>query len=228
MNTNNLDNPVWLALTETHRPFAIDHNGVKLYHPDICPFGSFTKIEETAKAMESYHKLCDNFFIVGNEPVIPSTLALNKTFICDQMLLNKLNQPEYTHPIEKLTEQHIDELYELVWLVMPGYFKKRTFEMGDYYGIFIDNTLAAVTGERLQMNNYIEVSAVVTHPNHIRKGMAKQLVAHTSQRILEKNKTPILHVDQENTGAIKLYEKLGFKSIRKVTWRHYVSNSVVI
>ncbi|WP_408032593.1 GNAT family N-acetyltransferase [Tenacibaculum xiamenense] len=225
MDTNNLDNPVWQALSETHNSYAIEYDGVKFYNPEVCPFGGFTKIGKTKEAMESYSKICDDFFIVGNHPIKPSTLTLDKTVICDQMVLSQLNQPEYTHSIEKLTEQHIDELYELVWLVMPGYFKKRTFEMGDYYGIFIDNTLAAVTGERMQMNDYIEVSAVVTHPNHIRKGMAKQLVAYTSQRILEKNKIPILHVAQKNTGAIKLYEKLGFKSIRKMTWRHYVKNS---
>ena len=73
----------------------------------------------------------------------------------------------------------------------------------------------------MQMNHFIEVSAVVTHPDYTRQGMAKELVAHVAQKILEKGKTPILHVAEENVGAIKLYEKLGFTSIRKMTWRHF-------
>ncbi|SEB68853.1 FR47-like protein [Tenacibaculum sp. MAR_2009_124] len=222
MNTNDLNNPVWQALTETHKLYAIEYEGMKFYDPDICPFGGFSNLEKTQNALEAYSNLCDDFFVVGNEPLHTPTIISDRTVICDQMILTKLIQPTYTYKIKKLTKNHIEELYKLVWLVMPGYFKKRTFEMGDYFGIFIDNKLVAVSGERLQMDKYIELSAVVTHPNHIRKGMAKQLVAYTSEQILKKNKTPILHVAEENTGAIKLYNDLGFKSIRKMVWRHYL------
>jgi hypothetical protein len=34
--------------------------------------------------------------------------------------------------------------------------------LGDYYGIFKDNKLVAVTGERMKVNAFTEVSAIVT------------------------------------------------------------------
>lgn len=220
-----LANPVWFALQETHQKFATDYNGVRFYDSDICPFGAFEMLEQTPTAMETYAKTTTDFFVVGTKQPLHNTSTLfDKAITCEQMLLETLNPINYTYEIVKLTDTYIDEIYDLVWLVMPGYYKKRTFEMGDYYGIFIENKLVAVTGERIQLDNFIEVSAVVTHPDHTRKGLAQQLVAYTTEKILEKGKTPILHVAENNSGAIKLYEKVGFKSIRKMTWHHYISN----
>jgi hypothetical protein len=48
----------------------------------------------------------------------------------------------------------------------------------------------------MQMNDFIEVSAVIPW-----KGYAKQLVAHTANTILNQNKTAFLHVYEKNFGA---------------------------
>lgn len=224
-STEKLSNPVWNALNETHKHFAVTYNGVQFYDPEVCPFGAFTQIEQTTNALNLYAELTHDFFVVGEKPFHDSSITLDRTVVCHQMILDKLLPPIDTSTIKKLTINHVDMLYDLVWLVMPGYFKKRTFEMGDYYGIFDNGNLVAATGERLQFNDFTEISAVVTHPDYTRKGLAKQLVTHTAHQILAKGKTPILHVAENNLGAIKLYEQLGFKSIRKMTWRHYLKTS---
>ena len=72
----------------------------------------------------------------------------------------------------------------------------------------------------MQTNLFIEVSAVVTHPEYTRKGLAKQLIAHTTKEILKENKTPILHTNKGNL-AIPLYEKLGFELTRDMNWWLY-------
>jgi predicted GNAT family acetyltransferase len=69
----------------------------------------------------------------------------------------------------------------------------------------------------MQMNNFIEVSAMITHPDHTGKGYAKQLVAHTANITLGQNKIPFLHVSEKNLGAVKLYENLGFQLRRKIS-----------
>jgi predicted GNAT family acetyltransferase len=69
----------------------------------------------------------------------------------------------------------------------------------------------------MQMEDYIEVSAVITHPDHTGKGYAKQLVTHTVNAIFEQNKIPFLHVSESNVGAIRLYEKLGFQTRTKIS-----------
>lgn len=213
-----LDNPVWHSLSESHHSFAIDYNTVKFYHPDYCPFGGFTAIEKTALSIAEYAKLVDNFFIVGEKPIIPNSLHLHKELVCLQMVIATKIDLEIKEEIIELGPEYDQELYDLVCLVQPGYFKKKTPLLGKYYGIFKNNKLIAVTGERMKMNHYTEVSAVVTHPDHTGKGYAKQLTAYTVNAIFDQNKTPYLHVAETNSNAIALYEKLGFTARRKISF----------
>ncbi|MFV5693144.1 GNAT family N-acetyltransferase [Flavobacterium sp. LT1R49] len=213
-----LDNPVWFSLSEMHQSFAVDYGGVKFYHPDYCPFGGFVKGNAIAISIDEYSAMVDNFFIVGEKPELSNLLKLNKEFICLQMIVYNPIDIAINDPIIKLTGEHIDALYELVNFVQPGYFKRKTALLGNYYGILKNDELVAVTGERMQMNDFIEVSAVVTHPNHSGKGYAKQLVAHAVNEIFKQNKTPYLHVIEDNMGAIRLYEKLGFTIRRKISF----------
>ncbi|MEY8861743.1 GNAT family N-acetyltransferase [Tenacibaculum singaporense] len=217
---NKLENPVWHSLRETHEKFAINYDGVKFYNPIVCPFGAFTDVSKTTDALNEYSKLTDKFFLVS-ENKTPTydkdKILLYKKIDGCQMILEDLTDFDIIEEIVPLTEEHIDEIYNLVWLVMPGYYRKRTFDMGKYFGIFKDNKLVAVTGQRMQTDNFIEVSAVVTHPEHTRKGLAKQLSQHVTKEILKTGKHPILHTNKGNP-AIQLYEKLGYKLTRDMNW----------
>ena len=218
-----LKNPVWFSLNETHNKFIIEYDGVHFYHTDVCTFGAFTDVSKTADALNEYSKLSRNFFLVSeNEtPIIDTnTVFLEKKIEGYQMVLEELVPIEITETIVSLTEQHIDEIYELIWLVMPGYYQKKSFDMGDFFGIFKDGKLVSISGQRMQSDDFIEVSAVVTHPDYTRRGFAKQLVTHTTKEILKQNKLPVLHTDKGNT-AIPLYEKLGYKFTRDMNWWLY-------
>jgi len=219
MATDNhkLDNPVWYSVSETHKSFGIDFGTIKFYHPDYCPFGGLISLENTEYPISEYAKLVNNFHIIGNKPTVPDNLKLNHELICLQMIIHERIEGENRDQIVKLGENHLDDLLGLVKIVYPDYFKKKTSALGNYYGIYKNNQLVAVTGERMQMNEFTEVSAVITHPEHTGKGYAKQLVAHTVNAILEQNKTPFLHVAESNIGAIKLYEKLGFQTRAKIS-----------
>jgi GNAT superfamily N-acetyltransferase len=212
-----LDNPVWYSLSETHKNFGIDFGTTKFYHPDYCPFGGFTTFDRIKDAISEYAKLANNFFIIGQKPVVPDNLKLNNELICLQMIIHDKIGITIDDQIVKLGEEHLDDLLGLVKIVYPEYFKKKTYSLGNYYGIYKGNQLVAVTGERMQMNEYTEVSAVITHPDHTGKGYAKQLVAHTVNAIFVQNKIPFLHVAESNIGAIKLYEKLGFHTRTKIS-----------
>jgi predicted GNAT family acetyltransferase len=107
-------------------------------------------------------------------------------------------------------------------LVQPGYFKSKTVLLGDYFGIFKNEMLVAVTGERMKMNHFTEASAIVTHPDHTGKGYAKQLIAYAVNKIADENKIAYLHVAETNTGAIALYLKLGFVTRRKISFWNFV------
>ena len=215
-----LKNPVWYSLNETHNKFLVTYDGVQFYHPDICIFGAFFDPTKTVKALNEYAKIADKFFLVSeNEiPIIDTNnVLLEKKIEGCQMILEEFVDFEITEDIVLLTAEHITEVYNLIWLVMPNFYKKRGFEMGSYFGIFKDNKLVSITGQRMQTEDFIEVSGVVTHPEYTRRGYAKQLVTHATKEILKENKLPILHTNKGNS-AIPLYEKLGYKFTRDMNW----------
>lgn len=213
-----LDNPVWNSLSESHQKFALEYDGTKFYDPDYCPFGGYLELENTPESADKYASLCENFFIVGEKPKILDTLKIAKELICLQMIVREKVQITFDNEIIKLTEEHKEELFELVNLVQPGYFKANTFLLGNYYGIFSNKKLVSIAGERMKMNNFTEVSAIITHPDHTGKGYAKQLTSHVVNNIFDEGKIPFLHVVETNLGAIKLYEKLGFVTRRKMSF----------
>ncbi|MEO8238952.1 MAG: GNAT family N-acetyltransferase [Flavobacterium sp.] len=225
MEVEKLDNPIWYSLTEIHKDFAIDYNGIKFYHPDYCPFGGFITPDKTEIGIKLYGSLTNNFYVVGNKPNFNYKVQLHKELVCNQMLLDKQIDMEISEQIVELqTINQKFDLFNLVNLVQPGYFKSKTSDLGSYYGIYKDDKLIAVTGERMKMNGYTEISAVVTHPEHIGKGYAKQLIAYTSHKIFSEGKIAYLHVADTNIEAIRLYEKLGFWTRRKISFWNLITN----
>ncbi|MCH3884676.1 GNAT family N-acetyltransferase [Tenacibaculum aquimarinum] len=215
-----LKNPVWYSLQETHKEFLIEYDGVQFYDPEINNFGAFFNAEKTPEGLTQYAERIDKFFLVSEDgiPNINSdTTILERKIDGCQMVLENLTDVEINEEIVLLTTKHIDEVYDLIWLVMPGFYQKRGFEMGKFFGIFKDNKLVAISGQRMQTNDFIEISSVVTHPDYTRRGYAKQLIYHTAKDIIRENKLPMLHTNKGNL-AIPLYQKLGFKLSRDMNW----------
>jgi predicted GNAT family acetyltransferase len=103
------------------------------------------------------------------------------------------------------------EMIALTALTKPGPFGKRTHELGTYLGIRRDGKLVAMAGERLKVPGYTEVSAVCTHPDHTGQGYAGVLMTEVMRRIRARGETPFLHSRGDNSRAIALYERLGFR-----------------
>jgi ribosomal protein S18 acetylase RimI-like enzyme len=224
-NDKKLDNPVWHSLNEVHEKFSLTYDNLKCYGVDYCPFGGYTNNKSISRCINEYAKLIDNFFIVGGKPGFPEGVAMKKELICLQMVIGRKPAAEIHEEVVKLNHTNDKELFDMVNLVQPGYFKSKTILLGDYYGIFKNEVLVSVTGERMKMDDFTEISAVVTHPDYTGKGYAKQLIAHTVNKIFDENKIPYLHVAEENIGAIKLYDKLGFTTRRKISFWNFQRNS---
>jgi predicted GNAT family acetyltransferase len=111
----------------------------------------------------------------------------------------------------RLDGKHIEQMIALAALTKPGPFGPRTIEFGHYYGVFENSQLVAMTGQRLHVQSFSEISAVCTHPDHLGKGYATALVQHQVNLILRQHQVPFLHVRADNQRAIAVYERLGFK-----------------
>jgi predicted GNAT family acetyltransferase len=99
----------------------------------------------------------------------------------------------------------------LAALTRPGPYARNTWRMGRYVGIRINGRLAAMAGERLRFPGYTEVSGVCTHPDFRGRGLAQRLSRHVAAHIAARGDTAFMHAWRDNTPAITLYQKLGFK-----------------
>lgn len=217
-----LDYPIGNSVKEYHGQYGMDFDNGHFYLPQYCPFGDFSSFENATSILEQYAQIAPSFYIFGNLPEVPLSIENKGALLCRQMLLTTRIKLPITETIIKLGPEKLDDLLGLVRLVYPEYFKPQTAAMGNYYGIYKQNQLVAVTGERMQMNDFIEVSAVITHPEYTGKGYAKQLVTHTANAIFDQNKVPFLHVADQNVGAIHVYESLGFSTRKKINIWHLV------
>ncbi|OBW42890.1 FR47-like protein [Chryseobacterium sp. MOF25P] len=204
-----LDNPVYHSLNEYHKKFCLNFGDSKFYNPEVAAFGGSLNVAK-GNDITDYAKICDDFLIFGFKPDLGELKTEISQLVCDQYILENKIELDYTEEIIELQDENHDELLAFVRKFYPHYFKNRTPELGKYFGIFKDNKLVTITGQRMQMNDMTEVSAVITDTDYLGKGFAKQLVAFVSNTIFEDGKTPFLHVAENNLGAKKLYEKLGF------------------
>ena len=211
-----LDNPVWSALSTTHASFAEGDELAKRYPVDVAPFAATR--DQSAESYDSLARLLGPggtaALPLSPTPNLPAGWAIVFQVNSAQMAWNDSVPPPVKHGIEDLNISQVDEMLALIELTKPGPFFRRTLELGSYLGIQEAGQLVAMAGERLRPLGYTEISAVCTHPDYRGRGYASSLVSALIQKITQRGEIPFLHVRTENVGAIRVYEKLGFKTRR--------------
>ena len=217
-----LDKMIWNAINTGNNDIAIINEDVGCYLPDIAPFAGM-KVFNDANLKKLYE------FIPANRSVAISSLYKMDHEESKWKLLQPMDitQMVYEHSVNTFTtknslsivplsEEYVPQMMELTALTRPGPFLKQTIRFKNYFGIFIEGRLAAMTGQRMHPRPYMEVSAVCTHPDFRGRGYAKALMLHVMKIILDNSFTPFLHVLSNNTNAIELYQTIGFRTRKQI------------
>ncbi|QXV64819.1 GNAT family N-acetyltransferase [Mucilaginibacter sp. 21P] len=210
-----LDNPIYNALTTGNKHLAVEAGGAFYFKDDVAPFAGLKN--NSAADFEALLKNApdDRVFVIftPEQLHVPDYFKVLRDFKMFQMVYEADTPPtEMESSITSLEDEHVEEMLALTRLTNPGPFLQRTIDFSNYTGVFTDGNLIAMAGHRMQPLPYVEISAVCTHPEHTGKGHAAKLLLEQARRIIAAGKTPFLHVLQENTGAIKVYERIGFKT----------------
>ncbi len=209
-----LDNPIWQSLSTSHRSFAEGNALAKRYVPEVAPLaGIVGQSSDTYEALREVVGVGGNAALFLTEaPKVPSGWSLTRTFDVHQMICAVPDDLREQRNFELLREQDVPQMLSLTQLTEPGPFRKRTIQLGTYLGVFSpDRKLIAMSGERLRVPGFTEISAVCTHPDHRGKGYARSLMSTLIKQIKDRGEIPFLHVKGDNVGAIRLYESLGFR-----------------
>lgn len=214
-----LKNPVWYALNTVDIQLNIGDQAVSYFDQEVSPFVGMKDWGEHAQK-EALQKLPSgrSWFVMREgevdffsefEQVI--TIPLYQ-MVCDQFSSLQLKDVD----VRVLGLEDLDAMLSLTAMTKPGPFMKRTIEFGVYKGLFVQDQLVSMAGERLHVEGYTEISAVCTHPDHLGKGYGAHMLSVLAADVIESGNISFLHVRQDNTRAIAMYKRLGFEVSREV------------
>jgi len=216
-----LDDPARASLLGAHARFAESVGAVLRYHPDVAIFVCLPPDpgeqdwRDAAKLLGPGGRLVTG----GTEPAPPPGWEPVMRISGVQMVAEDVAAAADPEAV-RLGAEDVPEMLALIEHANPGPFRPRTIEMGAYLGLRHEGRLIAMAGERLHPPGWTEISAVCTHADFRGQGLATRLIHAVAHEIRERGETPFLHASAQNP-AIGLYESLGFRLRRTVTFNAY-------
>lgn len=218
-----LDRPVWSALATHQAHFDPTGTLARRFPAEVGPFGAAADTSEDAlAALAARIAPADEISLLEQTPPpAPDGIEAEVRDLLQMVMVSPPPAgPEYDY--EDLTSADAEKMLALATLTKPGPFRTETYKFGRFIGIRDGDALPAMGGERFQPGDYLEISALCTHPDVQGRGYGKFLIRKLAERALAEGRTPFLHVYPWNTVAIDLYRRMGFeprKALYHILWR---------
>ena len=114
----------------------------------------------------------------------------------------------------RLVPVHSNQLTELYALGGGNAFSPAQMQHGVFYGVLLDGHLVAAAGTHLVSLTYgvAAVGNVFTHPDYRGRGYGTVTTSAVVAELLQCGiRDIVLNVGQDNAGAVRIYERLGFE-----------------
>jgi GNAT superfamily N-acetyltransferase len=218
MASHPLDNMIWNALGGPQARLSIGNVKARRFDPDIAIFAA---VADPLRSLDGLAEIVPD----GGQIGLATTGPLGLPDELEQVFVGEVAQftaeafaPVATGSVRyrDLTTADVPAMTELVTLTRPGPWGRRTVELGHYIGVFDGERLIAMTGERLHLDGFGEVSAVCTHPDYQGRGLGKALVSVIGAEIVARGEVPFLQAYATNAAAISTYTRLGFTPRRNL------------
>jgi ribosomal protein S18 acetylase RimI-like enzyme len=215
-----LDNPAWESLVGPHAHLAEGGERARRYRPSVSPISGVRDLHDD----RTWGEIADLVGPGTDVPLtsldvdLPSGWTIGMSVEGVQMIATDalVDRPDGEALV--LGADDVDDMLALVARTQPGPFEPETYLMGTYLGFRRDGVLVAMAGERLHPPGWTEISAVCTDAEVRGQGLASRLVRAVAHGIRARGERPFLHAAGFNTGAIALYEHLGFELRRTSTF----------
>lgn len=225
MTDHPLDRPVWNALAGRQAEFAVGGPLAKRFRADVEPFAA--AVDDRPASLDALAALIresgEALHLQAGESPVAETITVQKVAAGVQMVAVERSPGDIDRRIVRLGDADVEEMIALATMTEPGPFLENTHRLGAFWGIRDGGRLVAMAGERLKLDRYSELSGVCTHPDYRGRGYAATLSIHVTRLIFDRGETPFLHAYADNAGAVRLYEKLGFRHRADMVVRQLVA-----
>ena len=213
-----LERPVWNLLNGPQADLAQGGDLALRIDPTYGPFAAAR--DGSAEALNALAALVapgEVLWLIEPE-AWPAPLGMRVLRVAElvQMVAAEPSPPRAgDEHVVRLGSDHTGAMTDLALATKPGPWGEQTCNYGQFYGVLREGTLAAMAGERMRpAPGLAEVSGVCTWPQYRGQGLAGQLIRRVMAGFTARGDVPILHSYAANTGAIGLYETLGFVTRR--------------
>jgi ribosomal protein S18 acetylase RimI-like enzyme len=212
-----LDNAVWTALTTKQAQHVQSSALARRFPPEMTLLGALAA--NTAMAFDSLAQLIQRDAVTlyfTSPPQIPTGWEIVRAVELHQMVQETEAPPSASNDaapdVIELTPADVPEMSVLYTATRPGRtLCSRIQKLGQFLGIREDGKLVAMGGLRLHLPGYREITTVATLPSHEGRGYATAIVRALIERIRSRGDGPFLTVRSDNTRAVDIYHRLGFK-----------------
>jgi ribosomal protein S18 acetylase RimI-like enzyme len=212
-----LDTPIWTALTTKQAQIAHSNALARRFPPEMTLLGALAA--NTAMAFDSLAQLIQRDAVTlyfTSPPQIPAGWEIVRAVELHQMVQEieapPISERDAAPEVIELTPADVPEMSAVYTATRPGRtLCPRIQKLGQFLGIREDGKLVAMGGLRLHLPGYREITTVATMPGHEGRGYATAIVRGLIDRIRSRGERPFLTVRSDNTRAVEIYHRLGFK-----------------
>ena len=230
-----LDNAVWTALTTKQAQQAHSSALARRFPPEMTLLGALAA--NTAMAFDSLAQLIQRdavtLYFTAPPKLTPGWDVIRAVELHQMVQETEVPPPsaesEATPEIIELTPADIPEMSVVYTATRPGRtLCPRIQKLGQFLGIRQqgneDGKLVAMGGLRLHIPGYREITTVATLPGHEGRGYATAIMRNLIDRIHARGERPFLTVRTDNTRAVEIYRRLGFKE-RTLLYSHTIQRT---
>jgi hypothetical protein len=122
-------------------------------------------------------------------------------------------EPRVTHRVTRLGPDVLDDVIDLYGHASRTYFTPDRLEREIYFGIYSGSSLVSAAGTHVRSRRagLAAVGNVLTKVAYRDRGMATSVTSAVTEASLEEHPDVVLNVRQDNSPAIAVYERLGYR-----------------